>query len=170
MVGANTNRTASRERPASMFDMRRCPERLDLLPGQRVAPAFEELLSVLSENIGDFRPMFVHFSRPLSFESPDGLHLKSVEGTRCRMNTMSRDAQVTYGGLDIPTAGIEPVWFAGRLRLRACEWRNYGAYVFKDVVATMYPSGLCRVWMCRIVCRAKCANGCRHSITSSALF
>ena len=44
------------------------PERLDLLPGQCVAPAFEELLSVLSENIGDFRPMFGHFCRPLSFE------------------------------------------------------------------------------------------------------
>jgi hypothetical protein len=44
------------------------PERLDLLPRQRVAPAFEELLSVLSENIGDFRPMFGHFCRPLSFE------------------------------------------------------------------------------------------------------
>jgi hypothetical protein len=33
-----------------------------------MAPAFEELLSVLSENIGDFRSMFGHFWRPLSSE------------------------------------------------------------------------------------------------------
>lgn len=36
-------------------------ECLDLLPVQRMAPALEELLSVLSEDIGDFRPMFFHF-------------------------------------------------------------------------------------------------------------
>jgi hypothetical protein len=37
------------------------PECLDLLPVQCMAPALKELLSVLSEDIGDFRPMFAHF-------------------------------------------------------------------------------------------------------------
>jgi hypothetical protein len=36
-------------------------ECLDLLPVQRMAPACKEFLSVLSEDIGDFRPMFTHF-------------------------------------------------------------------------------------------------------------
>jgi hypothetical protein len=37
------------------------PECLHLLPIERVAPVLEELLSMLSEDIGDFRPMLAHF-------------------------------------------------------------------------------------------------------------
>ena len=51
-------------------DIPECP---DLLPREGMAPALEELLSVLSEDIGDFRPMLAHFWRTLSSEVQIGL-------------------------------------------------------------------------------------------------
>jgi hypothetical protein len=56
------------------------PECLDLLPVQRMAPAYKELLSVLSEDIGDFRPMFVHFCRPSSFDFQIGFTFRASNG------------------------------------------------------------------------------------------
>ena len=55
-------------------------ESLDLLPGQCMTPAFKELLSVLSEDIGDFRPMFAHFWRALSSEVQMGFTLRASKG------------------------------------------------------------------------------------------
>jgi len=56
------------------------PECLDLLPAQSMAPACKELLSVLSEDIGDFRPMLAHFCRPSSFDFQIGLTLRASNG------------------------------------------------------------------------------------------
>ena len=56
------------------------PECLHLLPVQRMAPALEELLSVLSEDIGDFRPMLAHFWRPLSSEVQIGFTFSASKG------------------------------------------------------------------------------------------
>ena len=56
------------------------PECLDLLPVEGMAPAFEELLSVLLEDIGDFRPMLVHFCRPLSSEVQIGFTFSASNG------------------------------------------------------------------------------------------
>ena len=56
------------------------PECLYLLPVQRMAPVCKELLSVLSEDIGDFRPMFVHFCRPSSFAFQIGLTFRASNG------------------------------------------------------------------------------------------
>jgi hypothetical protein len=56
------------------------PECLHLLPIERVAPVLEELLSVLSEDIGDFRPMLTHFWRTLSSEVQIGFTFKASNG------------------------------------------------------------------------------------------
>ena len=56
------------------------PECLYLLPVQCMAPACEELLSVLSKDIGDFRPMFVHFCRPLSSDVQIGFTFSASNG------------------------------------------------------------------------------------------
>ena len=56
------------------------PEGFPLLGRQHVSPAVEELLPVLSEDIGDFQPMLAHRCRPLSWERSMGRNCNASKG------------------------------------------------------------------------------------------
>jgi hypothetical protein len=47
-------------------------ERLPLLWRQYISPAIEEILTVLTEDIGDFQPRLVHLCRPSSLDRKIG--------------------------------------------------------------------------------------------------
>src|SRR5215467_7746470 len=57
-------------------------EGLPLLARQYMSPAIQELLTVLSEDIGDFQPMFRHRCRPFSLEPSIGCSGSASKGLR----------------------------------------------------------------------------------------
>jgi hypothetical protein len=65
------------------------PEGFPLLRRQPVSPAVEELLPVLSEDIGDFQPMFVPLLRPSSLQGSTGLSWSASKGLRMAFSRCS---------------------------------------------------------------------------------